>query len=135
VSPFPSSSPAATMIVPDPLLNVAALPRLADTLPGPGGDGARLAAPLDRFLDPFAADTLDDCLGITLNWRAAARRRLRDDALRQAAAVARARPRALADGKCFRASQGRSDWAGPPPISGASGPGASQILKRLLGWR
>jgi hypothetical protein len=57
-----------------------------------GADGAWLAGVLQAYLDPFGTCTLDEAAGVlpapgAEHWRTVARRALRDDAVRQLAAL------------------------------------------------
>src|SRR5260370_21388669 len=66
---------------------VARLRRLAARLGELGADGAWLAGVVQEYLDPFAGGSLDEAAGLAPDaraehWRTAARRALRDDAIR-----------------------------------------------------
>jgi hypothetical protein len=66
---------------------VARLRRLAARLPALGEDGAWLAGVLRQYLDPFGGGSLDGAAGLAPaagaeHWRTAARRALRDEAIR-----------------------------------------------------
>src|SRR5215472_1693766 len=107
---------------------IARIERLVTRLPELGDDGGWAAGRLRLYLDPFGQMSLDEALGLSPRWRAAALRRLRNDALRKA-------PAAIAPGAALsrqvellakatrRYSAGqwrRSDRfrASPPPHSG-----------------
>ena len=65
---------------------IACLARLADRLPELGADGEWAAGWLRIYLDPFGSCSLDEALGLPRDWRAAARRLRRDQAIGELAA-------------------------------------------------
>jgi len=74
-------------ILAPPLHAARRLARLAGRLPAElGDDGEWLSQAFGRFLDPFGCRSLEDSLDLPRNWRAAALRCFRDQALVEIAA-------------------------------------------------
>jgi hypothetical protein len=122
---------------------VARLRRVAARLGELGADGEWLAGVMGVYLDPFAGCTFDQTAGLvpgagTENWRTAARRAARDEAIRSLAGYFPGLPRAACAEAIwkeldrYRASRWRVDRARPTMPEGYPGTGRELAYAALV---